>query len=116
MALIRILKVPKSAIDPNRPINALLRAQVVHLREAERMLPAKYQSDTYVNAIRTESEASGYIGAVTKAIHKAHAEAAARRLRKVPKRGRVIAIAAAAGNPKRKTQRKPAARKTKHQK
>lgn len=114
MALIRVPKVPQSAIDPNRPINALLKAQVTHLREAERMLPAKYQSDTYVNAIRTESEASEYIGAVTGAIHKAHAEAAARRSRKVPKRGRMIAIAA--GTPKRKTQRKPRARKTRRQK
>jgi hypothetical protein len=116
MALIRVLKVPKSAIDPNRPINALLRAQVAHLREAERMLPVKYQSDTYVNAIRTESEASGYIAAVTEAIHKAHREAAARRLRKAAKRGRMIAIAAAAGNPKRKTPGKPRVRKTKREK
>jgi hypothetical protein len=116
MALIQVLKVPTSAIDPNRPINGLLRAQLVHLREAERMLPVKYQSDTYVNAITTESEAAEYIGAVTEAIHKAHRVAAARRLRKVGRQGGKIAMAAAAEELKTKTQGTAQVRKRKRRK
>jgi len=116
MVLIPIPKVPKSAIDPNRPVNALLLAQVMHLREAERTLPAKYHTDIYVNAIRTEREASEYIAAVTGAIHKAHAEAAARRVRKIPKRQRVVQIAAAAEKPKRKAKKKVAQPKPKRKK
>lgn len=101
MAVIRVPKVPKDAIDPNRVANALLMAQVMHLREAERTLPSRYHTDIYVNAIRTEGDVSEYISAVTKAIHRAHADAAARRSRKMPKRQRVIEIAAAAEEPKR---------------
>ena len=111
MVVVRIPKVPKSAIDPNRPVNALLLAQVMHLRDAERTLPVKYHTDIYVNAIRTESEASEYIAAVTEAIHKAHSEAAAKRAHKMPRRQRVVEIAAAAETPKRKTKKKYSGRK-----
>ena len=115
MVLIRVPNVPKSAINPNRPVNALLMAQVMHLREAERVLPAKYHTDIYINAIRTESEASEYIASVTAAIHKAHGDAAARRVRKIPKR-RVIEIAAAAEKPKRKTKNKRSGKTVKRKK
>lgn len=93
MVLIPVPKPPRSAIDPNRPVNALLEAQIMHLHDAEKRLPAKYHTDVYINAIKTEGEASEYIRAVTEAIHRAHAEAAAKRM---PKRKGVIEIAAVA--------------------
>ncbi|MCU1269948.1 MAG: hypothetical protein JWN74_1242 [Acidobacteriaceae bacterium] len=113
MVLIRVPKPPKSAIDPSRPVNALLMAQVMHLHYAERVLPAKYHTGIYVNAIKTEGEASDYIGAVTGAIHEAHAAATAKRVRQMPKRRRPIEIAAMAdGVPaKRKPKKKASVRK-----
>jgi hypothetical protein len=86
---------PKNAFNPNRPVSALLRAQMEYLREAEKRLPLRYHSDIYVNAVRTEGEAAKYIRHVTEAIHEAH-EDAATRARVVPKRKRVIEIAAVA--------------------
>jgi len=87
---------PKSVRDPNRPVSSLLLAQVKHLREAEKNLPGKYQSGIFSHAIQTESEAARYVQAVTQAIHAAHDDAAAQRVRKAPKRKRVIEIAAVA--------------------
>lgn len=86
---------PKNAFNPNRPVSALLKAQMEYLREAEKRLPLRYQSDIYVNAVKTEGEAAKYIRHVTEAIHEAH-EDAATRARVVPKRKRVIEIAAVA--------------------
>jgi ArsR family metal-binding transcriptional regulator len=96
MVLIPVPRPPRSAIDPNRPVNSLLKTQIMHLHNAERILPARYHTDVYINAIKTEGEASDYIRAVTEAIHAAHAEAAATRRRRIPKRKGVIEIAAVA--------------------
>jgi len=96
MVAIQVPRPPKSAFNPNRPVSALLKAQVEYLHEAERRLPLRYRSETYINAIKTEGEASEYIREVTEAIHNAHAEAAAARVRVVPKRRAVIEIAAVA--------------------
>jgi len=86
----------KSAMNPDRPVNALLKAQIQHLQNAERNLPLRHRTDIYVNAVKTEGEAAEYIRQVTAAIHQAHDAAAA-------KRGRGIAIAAAAADrPRRK--------------
>jgi hypothetical protein len=82
---------PKSSMDPDRPVNALLKAQMQHLHEAERNLPLRHRTEIYINAIKTEGEAAEYIRQVTVAIHDAHAAAAA-------KRRRGGAIAAAAGD------------------
>jgi hypothetical protein len=87
---------PKNAFNPNRPVSALLKAQMEYLHEAEKRLPLQYHSEIYVNAIKTEGEASKYIRQVTEAIHEAHGDAAAARARVVPKRKRVIEIAAVA--------------------
>jgi uncharacterized protein YdbL (DUF1318 family) len=84
---------PKIAMDPNRPVNALLKAQVQHLHDAELKLPVGQQTDIYINAIKTEGEAAAYIRQVTEAIHEAHEAAAAKRAKPVVKR--MIAIAAA---------------------
>jgi hypothetical protein len=79
----------KSAMNPDRQVNALLKAQVQHLHDAEMNLPFRHRTDIYINAIKTEGEAAEYIRQVTTAIHEAHEAAAA-------KRARGIAIAAAA--------------------
>jgi hypothetical protein len=87
---------PKSVRDPNRAASTLLLAQVKHLREAEKSLPSKYQSEIFSHAIQTEGEAAGYVRAVTEAIHAAHDDAAAERVRSARKRKDVIEIAAVA--------------------
>lgn len=91
---IAALKLPPSAYDPNRPVSSLLKTQVEHLHEAERRLPARYHSEIYINAIKTEGEAANYIRAVTEAIHAAHKEAAALRVALARKRGIKIATVA----------------------
>ena len=83
---------PQSAMDRDRPVNALLKSQILHLHEAERRLPVRHHTDIYINAIKTEGVAVEYIRAVTEAIHGAHAEAAARRAKRRP----AIEIAAVA--------------------
>jgi len=101
---------PKNAFNPNRPVSALLKAQIEYLHEAEKRLPLQYHSEIYVNAIKTEGEAAQYIRQVTEAIHEAHGNAAAARARVVPKRKRVIEIAAVADErAERKSARKNAA-------
>jgi hypothetical protein len=104
------LDLKQSGYDPNRPISSLLKTQVEHLHVAEKRLPARYHSEIYVNAIRTEGEAANYIRAVTEAIHAAHKEAAAQRTAPARKRG--IEIAAVADERSRR-QRKPHAVKKK---
>jgi hypothetical protein len=96
MTLIHVPRPPKNAFDPNRPVNALLKAQMEHLHTAASKLPLKYRSDIYISAIKTEGEAGRYIRDVTEAIHDAHNEAAVRRARVAPKRKRVVEIAAVA--------------------
>jgi hypothetical protein len=96
MTLIHVPRPPKSAIDPNRPVNALLKMQIQHLHDAELKLPVGRQTDIYINAIKTEGEAANYIRQVTEAIHEAHEAAAAKRAKPVVKRKRMIEIAAVA--------------------
>src|SRR5664279_5298624 len=87
---------PKSKVDQNRPANALLLAQVQHLREAEKSLPPKYHSGIFSHAIQTEGEAARYVRAVTEAIHAAHDDAAAERVKRAPKRKHVLEAATVA--------------------
>jgi hypothetical protein len=94
MTLIHVPRPPKSAFDPSRPVSGLLKAQMEHLHQAASKLPARYHSEIYLNAIKTEGEAAKYIREVTEAIHNAHGDAAAARV--VPKRRRGIEIAAVA--------------------
>jgi hypothetical protein len=91
MALIRVSRPPESAFNPDRPISNLLKAQIQHFHVAHRNLPNRYQTDIYVNAIKTEREAAEYIRQVTEGIHRAHAAAAAKRARPGAKRKRVPA-------------------------
>src|SRR3989475_13339556 len=99
MEVIHVPRPSKEAMDPDRPANALLLAQVSHLQHAERRLPLRYRSEIYTHAIRTESEAANYIREVTEAIHQAHADAAKRRAKTARKRG--LEITAAAQRPSR---------------
>ncbi|HVB57396.1 MAG TPA: hypothetical protein VNE63_13365 [Candidatus Acidoferrales bacterium] len=79
MPIIPVPRPSKKAMNPDRPINCLLLAQVEHLQHAECRLPLRYRSKIYTHAIRTEGEAARYIREVTEAIHKAHGDAAAER-------------------------------------
>ena len=103
---------PKGVRDPNRPVGSLLLAQVKHLREAEKNLPPHYRSlifshsGIFSHSIQTEGEAARYVRAVTEAIHAAHDDAAAERVRKAPKRRRVIEIAAVADEAAERRMRK----------
>lgn len=102
MTLIHVPRPPKSAMNPDRPVSALLKAQIQHLNDAHRNLPHRYRTHIYINAIKTEGEAAEYIRQVTEGIHKAHEAAATKRARRAVKRKRVIANAAAAGGRVRK--------------
>ncbi len=81
MTIIPVPKPSKKALNPDRPVSALLLAQIQHLQHAERRLPLRYRSAIYTHAIRTEGEAARYIREVTEAIHLAHADAAGDRAR-----------------------------------
>jgi hypothetical protein len=105
MTLIHVPRPAKSARDPDRPVNALLKMQIEHLHEAEKRLPLRYHTEIYVNAIKTESEAARYIREVTEAIHQAHLQAAERRNRRGPARKPVPETAAAAERPSGKPSR-----------
>jgi hypothetical protein len=69
MAVIQIPKPPPNAFNKHRPISALLKNQIVHLQEAEFRLPARQQTNIYINRIRTEGEAAEYIRQVTARLH-----------------------------------------------
>ncbi len=112
MALIHVPSPPKSAMDPNRAVSSLLKTQIEHLFLAEKRLPLAYRSGIYVNAIQTEAEAARYIREVTEAIRRAHADAAAQRAGKAPKRKPAFDIAAVAEErPRRRSSVKAKAKK-----
>lgn len=79
MTVIKVPR-PKGVMNPNRPTSSLLLAHVRHLYEAEQKLPMGSRGEHYINAIRTEGEAADYIRHVTEAIHRAHSDAATRRM------------------------------------
>jgi len=112
MEVIHVPRPSKKAMDPDRPANALLLSQVSHLQRAERRLPLRYRTEIYTHAIRTEGEAAKYIREVTEAIHEAHADAAAQRVKPAPRRKRDVEIAAA----DRLSRKRSSKRKTKNPK
>jgi hypothetical protein len=81
MALLPLPKPSKNAWNPDRPMSSLLKWQIEHLHAAEMRMPLRYRTEIYVNALRTEGEASNYIEAVTEAIRQAHADAEAAKVR-----------------------------------
>lgn len=67
-----VIKLPKPAagsMNKNRPVSGLLKAQVMHLREAEKKLPAHEQSGIDPETIKTEGEAAEYLRKVTARLH-----------------------------------------------
>jgi len=56
-------------MNPDRPISGLLKNQIEHMQRAEFRLPAKDQTNIYINKIKTEGEAAEYIRQVTARIH-----------------------------------------------
>lgn len=60
MTVIHVPK-PRNAMNKDRSVSSLLQAQIQHLHAAERNLPLRYHSRTYINAIKTEGEAAVYI-------------------------------------------------------
>jgi hypothetical protein len=106
MTVIHVPRPSKNAMNPERPVNALLQAQIQHLQKAENNLPLKYCSDKYINAIRTEGEAGEYIRHVTEAIHQAHEDAAAQRAKRAGRQKKGLTLAAAAERPRRKRRAK----------
>lgn len=96
MATIHVPRPKRSSMNPTRRASSLLLTQAEHMHSAEKRLPHRYRTEIYVNAIKTEGEAAEYIARVTAAINRAHGDAEKRRLRAIPKSGRVLKIAAAA--------------------
>lgn len=114
MVLIPVPKPPKSAMNPDRRVSALLQSQVEYLQDAEFRLPVKMQTNIYINSIKTEGQAADYIRRVTKALHEAHGvepsgHAAPLKIVAKKKSVRGPDIAAVAAKTKRK---KTAAKKT----
>ena len=61
---------PASAINPHRPANALIMAQVEHMHHAEKnRLPKSKLSGTHPSHIHTEGQAAAYIKHVTRLLH-----------------------------------------------
>lgn len=61
---------PASAMNPNRPVTELIKAQLRHIRHAESgRLPKHKRSDIKLEDIRTEAQAAAYIRSVTKLLH-----------------------------------------------
>jgi len=100
MEVIHVPRPSKKAMDPDRPANGLLLAQVLHLQHAEKQLPIRYRSEIYAHTIKTEGEAARYIREVTEAIRQAHADAAKWRANPTPRHG--LKTAVEAERPKRK--------------
>ena len=110
MTVIKVPQPPASALDLNRPISSLLKNQIRHLQEAEFRLPVRSQTNTYINAIKTEGEAADYIRKVTLALKKAHA-------RRKPKPSIVSGLAAGSEKtPARKKVAGPASRRSNRKK
>ena len=117
MTIIRVPKTPASAMNPDRPVSSLLKNQIEHLQTAEFRLPARQQTNIYINKIKTERQAAEYIRQVTARLHPEGAMVAS--TRKAKAKSRVlprIAAAAESGSakkskPKSRSKSRSAARK-----
>jgi hypothetical protein len=69
MTVIKVPRPPKSAFNTNRRVSALLKNQMEHMQTAEFRLPARQQTNIYINKIKTEGEAAEYIRQVTARLH-----------------------------------------------
>ena len=69
MTKIVVPKPDKNSFDKHRPASDLLKSQVKHLHALEKSLPHRLQTGRNVDEIKTESEASAYIKAITSRLH-----------------------------------------------
>jgi hypothetical protein len=115
MAVIKVPAAPKSSMNQDRPVSALLKSQILHLQEAEFRLPAQYQTNIYIHAIQTEGDAGEYIRQVTQAIHDAHAARIRRAKFKTRPERTFTRAAAPATPPKTKAKKATAKKKSKKQ-
>jgi hypothetical protein len=72
-----IVKVPRPhrpVYEPDRPVTDLVRNQLLHLSLAERHLPKRHRTGIDVYSIKTERQASEYIGHITSKLHSKVAE------------------------------------------
>jgi hypothetical protein len=73
MTKIRVPKPASGAFHKHRPVSDLLRWQIRHMHEAEKLLPYDHRTGINIHAIKTEGEASSYIRRVTeKLVSKVH--------------------------------------------
>jgi len=67
---IRIPLPPASAMNRDRPISSLIKAQLLHIQHAESArLPKEKRVGVKLEDIHTEAEAAAYIAAVTRILH-----------------------------------------------
>jgi hypothetical protein len=67
---IRIPIPPASAMNRDRPISSLIKAQLLHIQHAESArLPKAKRVGVKLEDIHTEAEAAAYIAAVTRVLH-----------------------------------------------
>jgi hypothetical protein len=111
MKLIKVPKPPASAMNKDRPVSSLLKTQLLHVQKAEFRLPARAQTNIYINAIKTEGQAAEYIRQVTTNLHKEHATAAIKPRRRRGKAKTAVFEIAAAAAPKRRAKSKAARKK-----
>jgi hypothetical protein len=111
MKLIKVPKPPAAALDKDRPISSLLKTQLLHVQKAEFRLPARAQTNIYINAIKTEGEAAEYIRQVTTNLHKEHAIPVIKPRRRRGKAKTAVFEIAAAAAPKRRAKSKAARKK-----
>jgi hypothetical protein len=70
VTVIQVPRPPASAMNRNRPISELIKAQLQHIRHAESgRLPKQKRIGVKLQDIHTEAEAASYIAAVTKLLH-----------------------------------------------
>lgn len=69
--VVPVPKTPKESYNPDRPASSLLRAQILHLREALKWHVAELQAALEINPrrLQTESEVSEYTKKVSRILH-----------------------------------------------
>src|SRR5579862_4690129 len=79
-------EVEAGAYNHDRPISSLIRTQLLHLHTAENLhLPPAMRTNTNINNLHTEREASEYIAKVTASLQQ-HGKAEAAKARRKAKR------------------------------
>jgi hypothetical protein len=68
---VSVPKTPKESYNPDRPASSLLRAQILHLREALKWHVAEVEAALAINPrrLRTEHEVSDYVRRVSRILH-----------------------------------------------